>query len=397
MTESQGLWLGVTGDLMLNRSLFREGAEAPGPGTIAAYDVLRRADIGFVNLEVALTDRGVPADKLVPMRADPALAAELVKIGCDVATVANNHAMDFGSEGMLQTLEVLDEAGIARVGGGANLAESLAATVVTVQDIRVAFIGLSTSLPPGFAARKAAPGIAPIKVWTNFVVDTGTLDEQPGMSPYSQTEAIPEDVERACDAVRRAAAQADLVVVGIHWGVPYGWMAAYQGPLSQYQQPLAHAMVDAGASIIVGNHAHVLHGMELYKDCPIFYSLGNFMFHMFAKGRPSHFQRAYPPYDVERTLRSRANQLSCIARIRVTATGVDEVEIVPIVITDFGEPALADEATADEIVQTLDEQSRPLGAELVRDGQRIYLKSIGCGSSEVTPLLGLLSASRRSD
>lgn len=374
MSGSEGLYLVATGDLMLNRPLLRTGENATPPKTTAAYDILRQADISLINLEVPLTDRGTPADKLVPMRSDPKLVEELVGIGSDVATFANNHAMDFGTEGLRHTLDVLDASGIARCGAGSDLDEAFRPAVVSRKGLRVAFIGMATTIPPGFAARAGVPGIAPIKVWTNFTVDTGTLEEQPGMSPFSQTEAVAEDVERACSIVKQAREQADAVVVGIHWGVPYGWLVAYQGTLSQYQQPLAHALIDAGAGVIVGNHAHCLHGIELYQGCPIFYSLGNFMFHTFAKGKPSHFKRNFPPYDVARTLRSHDNQLSAVARVHLTGSGPGAVEIVPIYMNDVGEPELADGATAGEIVEVLRYESRPLGSDLVAENGKLWVR-----------------------
>jgi len=83
-----------------------------------------------------------------------------------------------------------------------------------------------------------------------------------------------------------------VVIVGLHWGVPHGWITGYQAPLADYQQPLGHALIDAGAVAIVGHNAHMLHGMERYRGAPTLYSLGDLVFHSHAAGRPSGFRRA---------------------------------------------------------------------------------------------------------
>lgn len=366
-----GLWLAATGDLMMSRPLIRSGDQAAGPATEGVYEVLRQADLTFVNLEIPLTDRGVAADKLVTFRAPPALAGDLAAIGTDVVTFANNHALDFGLEGLFQTLQTLDQAGMPRVGAGADLAEALAPAVLEAGGLKVAFVGLSATLPAGAAARDGRPGIAGIKVFTNYVIDTEALDEQPGTAPFVQTHAEPSDVERACQAVRAAAAQADAVVVGIHWGVPHGWVAAFQDPLATYQRPLAHALIDAGATAIIGNHAHVLHGIEFYKRRPVLYCLGNFLFHRLAPGTPVALARNFPPYSW-RTLRSPINRLSAVARLHLTRDGVDAVELVPIIINNLGEPELADPDRESQILAMLNELSQPLGARIRIEGGRGY-------------------------
>lgn len=358
--SGDGIWLAATGDLMMNRPLIRSDLDERSR---RVYQLLQEADLTFVNLEVPLTDRGTPGDKLVTFRADPALGRDLQAIGTDVVTFANNHALDFGPEGFLQTLETLDHLGLPRVGAGQNLAEALAPAVLEAGGLKVAFIGLSTTLPSGSAARADRAGIAPIKVFTRYVIDSEGLDEQPGTAPYVETHAIASDVEQACQAVRAAAVQADVVVVGIHWGVPHGWVAPFQDPLATYQRPLAYALIDAGATAIIGNHAHVLHGVEFYKGRPILHCLGNFIFHRLAKGAPLNLSRTYPPYSW-RTLRSPINRLSAVARLRITRSGVEAVELVPITINEVGEPVIAGPAEQDQILTLLQELSSPLGTRI---------------------------------
>src|SRR5690606_8905445 len=125
----------ATGDLMLKRAVQRH------ENNERVYEVLRRADLTFANLEMPFTEGGERADKLVCLKADPGLVGELKWMGVDVVTVANNHALDYGITGLLRSLEVLREAGVPAVGGGRNLEESLLAHFAEKGGTRIAFLG----------------------------------------------------------------------------------------------------------------------------------------------------------------------------------------------------------------------------------------------------------------
>lgn len=324
----------ATGDLMVEHPPAMEG----GFGEVA--NILRSADGVFANLEVPLTNHHAPADKLVRFRSDPALARELTGWGVDVVSVANNHACDHGIEGMLDTTEALREAGVDAVGAGLDLEAALRPQIRVHGGVRVAFLALASTLPNGCGAAPDRPGIAPVRVLSRFVVDPVTIDEEPGISPLVETKAMDQDVAAATDAVRAAREISDIVVVACHWGVPHGWVAPYQGELATYQQPLAHALIDAGADAVAGHHPHVLHGVEMYEGRPIFYSLGNFLFHAFASGDP-RMGRPEPRYSWD-SLRGEANRYGGIAHL--TWDGAREpprVELLPVRLDERGEPALA--------------------------------------------------------
>jgi poly-gamma-glutamate capsule biosynthesis protein CapA/YwtB (metallophosphatase superfamily) len=161
----------ITGDVMATRP----------PGG-AALRWLGEADAAFVNLEMPLCEGGRPADKLINLRAHPSVAHELADAGVRVASVANNHALDFGPEGLRDTLRHLDAAGIRTVGGGETIDHAFVPALLEIGGTRVACLGMATTLPPGFAAGPAWAGIAPVRVTTSVVVDAPSLDEQPGMS-----------------------------------------------------------------------------------------------------------------------------------------------------------------------------------------------------------------------
>ena len=207
---------------------------------------LSSADVAIVNLEMAITERGEPYDKEFVFRAPGSAALTLAGAGIDVVSLANNHILDFGAEGLEDTISVLDEVGILRPGAGANNAEAYAPRVLVLDnEIRVAFVSASAIIPGGFAAGAERPGVADAK-W-----------------------AIP----RVLAAVRAAASGNDVVVVSVHWGAERATCP------SEDQRELAQQLIEAGANLILGHHPHVLQPIETFDRTVIAYSLGNFAWH----------------------------------------------------------------------------------------------------------------------
>ena len=351
----------VTGDFMLT-----------GPPGGEALGWLGEADLAFVNLEVPLCSGGRPADKLVNLRASPTLAGPLREAGVDVATVANNHALDFGAEGLRETLEALSGAGVRAVGGGENLDEAFAPAIVEVGATRVACVGMSASLPPGFAAGPTWPGIAPVRATVSFLLDAPTLEEQPGCSPYVVTAVVEEDARRAEAAVRAARDRADVVIVAIHWGIPAGWVAAFQGPLADYQRPLGRRLIEAGADLVAGHHPHTVHGVERHGRGVICYSLGNFLFHALGADELVLARPAAPAYDLT-TITSGEAREGAVLVVEVAGGTLRGARLRPLVLDEAGEPQAAGERAA-AILDRIAGQSRGLGMEIApRDGELVLL------------------------
>jgi len=274
-----------------------------------------------------------------------------------------------GPTGLHDTLTALDAAGLPHVGAGLDLEASFEPAALDSRGLRVAFLGIACTLPGGFAAGPDRPGVAPIRIFSRLVIDAVSMDENPGMSPYVETVPMPGDVERAAEAVGRARSDADVVVVGIHWGVPNGWAAQTQDELATYQRPLGHALVDAGADAVIGHHPHALHGVELYRGRPIFYSLGNFLFHSLLAADPQ-LSRSYPPYRWT-SLRSEVNHHGGVAKLTWSAAGEPvQVELRPVWLDEAGEPCLPDEHQARFAVEHVARLSSGLGASVeARDGE----------------------------
>lgn len=302
----------AVGDIMLDREVRRSITTRGGGYPFEAVaPLLAGADLRIGNLELPLTDRGAPANKDYVFRAPPATADALRGAGFNVLTLANNHAMDYGKEGLLDTLDALDRAGIAHPGGGRTAAEAYAPAIVTVKGVRVAllsYVNTPNDSRSGWAAEStragpAAPGVA----W-------GTAD------------AVRRDVTAA-------RSQADLVIVAIHAGWEY---TAAPNPI---QRELARAAIDAGAALVLGAHPHVLQGIELYRNVPIVYSLGNFVFDL---------------DDDDRRQPGLPSTLSAVLRIRMGREGVRGIEILPAVIDQRdGHPVPVTGAAAKPVLDRL--------------------------------------------
>jgi hypothetical protein len=326
MTDS--LLIAAVGDVIFTRP----------PSPRLALGLMEGADFRTANLEGPITDHAYPADKLIPLKMPPEAAGWVRDAGFDVVSLANNHAMDFGARGLLDTVDRMAPTGVGLVGGGADLDVSLAADVREVRGVRIATLGLSATVPSGFAAGRGRPGIAPIRVHVSFAVDGALNEEQPGTPPWVHTRAEPADLERALAAVRAARAVADLVVVHLHWGVPPEWNSPFQGDLAEYQRPLGHALVEAGAHLIVGHHAHALQGAEVHRGALILFSLGNFAFHPYADRATFELQRPAPPFKVRKTER---NRQSVVARVHFERDGAGwsfrEARLRPALLNELAE------------------------------------------------------------
>lgn len=206
--------------------------------------VLSKADLTMVNLETAIAVGGQPEAKSFTFQAPPTALTALKDAGIDIATMANNHGADYGAAGLSQTLAAIHSSGFPVVGIGADAAQAFAPYYVTVNGVRVAVIAASQvqdETLAHFSAGPSSPGIA---------------------NAFS---------DRLLASVRAARARADVVVTYIHWGTEY------QNCPNADQQSLADQLSAAGATAIIGTHAHVLQGAGWRPDgAYVAYGLGNY-------------------------------------------------------------------------------------------------------------------------
>lgn len=211
---------------------------------------LSEPDLTAGNLEFPVTTRGVPVEGTpYVFKGSPEVLPAMRDAGFDIMSLANNHALDQGVEGMLDTMKYLDEAGIAHMGAGNNDTEAFAPVIKEVRGIKVAYVGLSRVVP--FSSWKADKNVAGV--------------------------AESYDTRRALEAIAKAKKEADIVVVMVHWG-----KERVDQP-EPYQKDFGKQYIDAGADLVIGSHPHVLQGFEMYKGKWIAYSLGNFIFSSYPK------------------------------------------------------------------------------------------------------------------
>ena len=249
--------------------------------------LLQRADFVQGNLEGAVSEPlpALPgkAGELNVLKMRPVVCDALKEAGFHTVTLANNHAMDFGDEGMLQTLANLDRVGITPFGGGRDIANARKPAIIERDGVKVAFLAYCSVYTPGSApAGENKPGIVTIPVRTSYEIPAGILSN-PGGLPRVITTAHEADVEKMREEVKRAREIANIVVVNFHWGLtqrgswPSAGVPVEERPfyVLNYQEDLGRAAIDVGADLVVGHHPHRLQGVELYKGKLICYSVGN--------------------------------------------------------------------------------------------------------------------------
>lgn len=241
----QPITLTFAGDIMLDGGVGKIAKEHGTPYLFSGVkEQFTTDDLTVGNLECAVSTRGKAETKTYTFRAAPTLLPGLRESGIEVVTLGNNHAMDFGRQALLDTLEHLREAEITVVGAGANADEAYRPALLAVGEEQVALFGVSRVLPS-----------------THWYAG----DDRPGLaSAY--------DPARLLAEIRAVRPSADLVVVYFHWGIERAVEP------EQYQRLLAQQCIDAGADLIIGSHPHVPQGFEYYRGRLIVYSLGNFVF-----------------------------------------------------------------------------------------------------------------------
>jgi poly-gamma-glutamate synthesis protein (capsule biosynthesis protein) len=289
--------LAAVGDLMLDPALGYANSQGNIDYPFAEVsEALSSADITVGNLESSLGDVGLPAQKSYTFQAPPAAAKSLAGAGIDVLSLANNHAMDFGPDALLQGIDLLQQSGIAVIGAGEDANAARTPHIIDVNGIRLAFLAY-VDVPvevSGFDTR----------VWS------ATADN-PGLA-WANPDHIAADVSNAGE-------NADVVIVLLHSGYEY-----VKAP-SLDQVNAAKSAIDAGASLVVGHHAHVLQGVSFYNGGVIVYGLGNFAFEI--DGDPQ----------------------TAILNVWLDKDGVRQLEFTPAIVQFGGQPRLANQNEAANI------------------------------------------------
>ena len=281
--------LAIAGDVMLgrmvNETIAKRGFAYPWGDVVRTART--RADLFLINLECALTASNGRwfdgREKEFYFRAEPSVV-ETLRLGrVDFVSLANNHAGDYGHAGLLETVRVLDEAGIAHAGAGATREAAAAPAYVAVCGARVGVVAFA-DYPREWAATDASPGI--------------NLTEVRGLPP------------NVGDAIAEARRRADVVIFSIHWGPNMR-----PRPTSSFRDFAQH-VIDAGADVFWGHSAHIVQGIEFRRRGVILYDTGDLI----------------DDYMVDATSR---NDLSALFFVRIGPAGVTQVELLPVQIDNM--------------------------------------------------------------
>ena len=231
--------------------------------------LLARGDVVIGHLEIPHVADGTVLTTDVPaLPGAPAALDAIAAAGFDVLTLAGNHVYDFGPAGIDETRAHCAARGIATAGTGTSIADALRPTIVGDGDVEIAVMSINCVGPRESWATTLKPGGAYIEVITHYEA----RNANPGGPPRVYTFADPPSLRRAADAVHAAAADGAIVVVALHKGLVH-----VPVEVAAYEREIAHALIDAGAHAIIGHHAHILRGVEVYRGRPVFHGLGNFV------------------------------------------------------------------------------------------------------------------------
>jgi poly-gamma-glutamate synthesis protein (capsule biosynthesis protein) len=321
--------LALTGDVMLGR-LVNDRLKDMQPEQVWG-DVLphlAQADLRIINLECALTSHLQPwsrTEKMFYFRADPKVVQVLQAANIDGCSLANNHILDYEVQGLRDTMQALDAAGICHAGAGENDKEAAAPTLLEAHGpspCRVALLSY-TDNEPDFAAGETLPG-------TNFL----------------EVSLNDTTIARISDSIAQArAGGANLVVFSNHWGANF-----VERPSQEFRK-FSRRVIELGADIFHGHSAHICQGIEIYRGKPILYDTGNFI----------------DDYAVHPLLR---NDRSCLFKLEYEQGKLQRIELMPVSLS-VANVALACGSEFEEICVHMEMLCGEFGTRLIRQIDRL--------------------------
>jgi poly-gamma-glutamate synthesis protein (capsule biosynthesis protein) len=233
------------GDMMFDRGVKTSVNNNFGGDYSKLFDnivEIKNADILFGNLEGPVSDVGNKVGSIYSFRMNPNVLDAIKNVGFDIVSFANNHVGDWNVKAFSDTLNRLDNIGILKIGAGINKEDAEKPVIINKNGVKFGFIGFSDVGPAWMEAKIDSPGIL--------------LASDPRLP------LIIQNAKRECD----------VLIVSIHWGDEYKTVH------NTRQESLAKIAIDSGADMVIGHHPHVIEDVEIYKEKPIVYSLGNFIF-----------------------------------------------------------------------------------------------------------------------
>ncbi|MFA6391908.1 MAG: CapA family protein [Patescibacteria group bacterium] len=300
----------AVGDIMLSRDVdtkMQKYSDFNYP-FLKTAELLKSADITFGNLESPITlGRKINTNEMV-FRSDPESVEGLQFAGIDLVTLANNHSLNFGKEGLSDTFKYLDESGIGYMGAGKSVKDAFQTYTKEINGISFAFLAYSYASSP--------------------VMDYDSEEQEPTIA-FMDFDKMKQDVSGASET-------ADFVIVSMHDGNEYEFTP------DQHQKDFAHAAIESGADLVIGHHPHVVQTMEKYQKGYIIYSLGNFVFDQ---------------------MWSQETREGMIAEITFSKEGISGLEFFPVIIEDYAQPRFASSEEGSVILDRLNFDYHAVGID----------------------------------
>lgn len=297
------------GDISYSRGVERivKGQKDINYPFLKVKDYLKSADLVLGNLETPITPGLEIPDFEMIFRSNPGTEQALKEAGFSILSLANNHTPNFGGQGLKDTFSYLEKAGIKYVGAGKNEQEANQPVYLEAKGIKFAFLAYNDSdvVPAVYEATYTHAGTAFMRI------------------------------EKMVKSVKEAKQKADFVIVSMHSGTEY------VNKPNDSQVNFAHAAIDAGAALVIGNHPHVVQTMEKYKEKYIFYGLGNFVFDQ---------------------MWSQETREGLTIKAYFTKRGISKITLLPVIIENYSQPRMATSAEAEKILPRLE---FPLAGRLV--------------------------------
>ncbi len=239
--------------------------------------LLSTGDLVFANLEAPFCEKGEAYPKNFVFKVPPRHVDVLNAGNINLVSLANNHILDYGMQGLVSTRETLKKSNIYFAGAGENFSDAYKPTIIKKKNLEIAFFSYSMTFPKAFWATGSTGGTA--YPYYNIIKDS--------ISAYRS--------------------RVDYIIVSFHWGKELVSVP------EEYQRKTAHLAINSGADLIIGHHPHVLQGIEIYKRKHIFYSFGNFIF------------ASYSTKAID----------SMILEAQLTKTGLINIRIIPINVNNY--------------------------------------------------------------
>lgn len=284
--NSSNITIGLCGDVMIGRSLdeiiSQKGYKYPWGNALSLFE---KIDLNIINLETTLTKSDKKTSKVFNFKAQPDKIQTLSEACITLVNIANNHILDYSTEGLIETIMMLKKVGIKYVGAGMNEQEAAEMAVVNKKGMQIGVLGFTDNEPDWIAGQKNAG--------TNYI-DVENTDDR----------------KKCLENIILSKKKVDFLIISIHWG--YNMI---EEPPPHFID-FAHEMIDSGADIIHGHSAHIFQGIEIYKNKLILYDTGDFI----------------DDYVVDPVLR---NDLSFFFQIEIDKSGIKELKLIPIKIYNY--------------------------------------------------------------